>query len=203
MAEQVIQTIQNYVAHRLQSLQAMAEHPRKAALANLRRGVGRVPGELPELWGLFLQDLPEQLESDTGEPTRGEWAIYLALTHYAMHQQGHELPRDPMHKSKVSFGRAVRRLVKPVEDPEDCSILRRFNALATAASMPERMQHLRGLVQLMRAEGVPMDYTQLAVDLYLLQSETSASKVRLRWGQDYYRTVKETENLQINEMEES
>ena len=36
-------------AARLFRLQHLPEHRQKAALANLRRGVGRVPGELPEL----------------------------------------------------------------------------------------------------------------------------------------------------------
>ena len=39
---------------RLFRLYNLPEHPQKAALANLRRGVGRVPGDLPELWGEFL-----------------------------------------------------------------------------------------------------------------------------------------------------
>ena len=35
----------------------------EAELANLRRGVGKVPGELPELWGSFLQEMPDELKS--------------------------------------------------------------------------------------------------------------------------------------------
>ena len=33
----------------------------KAQLAQLRRGVGKRPGELPELWGMFLKNMPEEL----------------------------------------------------------------------------------------------------------------------------------------------
>ena len=193
MAEQTVQLIRNYVAQRLFRLQTLPEHPQKAALANLRRGAGRLPGELPELWGIFLQDFPEELESRDGKPTRAEWAVYLALTLYALHQQGHALPADNMHRPDVRFGRAVRSLVKEGETPEDSSVLRRFNALATASSMPERAQHLRGMVQLLRAEGIPLDYLQLAEDLYWLQSPASAAGVRLRWGQDYYYAAKQKE----------
>ena len=88
------QQLQRYVAARLRWLQTLPEHPRKAQLADLRRGVGRTPGELPELWGAFLQDMPEELQSATGNPTYAEWAIYLALTLYALHQQGQT---SPMH----------------------------------------------------------------------------------------------------------
>ena len=89
MTEQNVQLIRTYVARRLGWLQTQAEHPQKAILANLRRGVGHAPGDQPELWGVFLQDFPPELESQDGVPTRAEWATYLALTFYALHQQGH------------------------------------------------------------------------------------------------------------------
>lgn len=194
MAEQSIRTtIRTYVARRLNWLQGLPEHPQKAALANLRRGVGHAPGDLPELWGNFLQDLPPELESESGAPTRGEWAIYLALTLYALHQQGHALPGESMHQENARLGSAVRRLVKPDEKPEESSVLRRFNALATAADMPERAQHLRGIVQMLRAEGIPLDYVQLAAELFELQFPDGAQRVRLRWGQDYYRRPDEAD----------
>lgn len=194
MAEQIIHAIKSYVAYRLHWLQNLPEHQQKAVLANLRRGIGKAPGDLPELWGVFLQDLPAELESRTGAPTNAEWAIYLALTLYALHQQGHPLPADSMHEPSVSLGKAVRKLVEPGEKPEDSSILPRFNALATAGTMPACAQHLRGVIQLLRAKAVALDYVQLAVDLFQLQKPTSAAQVRLRWGQDYYYTPrKQTE----------
>ena len=91
-AQTVQEQVKNQVRQKIKQLQDLPEHPRKAALANLRRGVGRVPGDLPELWGSFLLGMPQELQSINGEPTRAEWSIYLALTLYAMHQQGNELP---------------------------------------------------------------------------------------------------------------
>lgn len=189
MAERMDQTIEDYVARRLRWLQTQTERPQKAALANLRRGLGRAPGELPQLWGIFLQDLPVALESRDGIPTKAEWAIYLALTLYAYHQQGHAISSANMHQRGAHFGCAVRRLVKEGELPEDSSILRRFNALATAKDMPERAQHLRGIVSLLRTKGIPLDYVQMAVELYWLQIADTASRVCLLWGQDYYRPL--------------
>ena len=202
MAEQAIQLIRVYMAQRLTWLSSLSEHPQKAALANLRRGVGHAPGDQPELWGIFLQDFPPELESQNGIPTRAEWAVYLALTFYAMHQQGHSLPKDAMHQNDARFGQAVRKLVSPGEAPEDCSVLRRFNALATASSMPECAQHLRGIIQLLRASGIPLDYIQLAEDLYWLQNPVTAQRVRLRWGQDYYYTSKAAETDHPQETKE-
>ena len=154
---QQLQQLQRYVAVRLHWLQTLPDHPRKAQLAGLRRGVGRTPGELPELWGAFLQDMPEELQSTTGNPTYAEWAIYLALTLYALHQQGQT---SPMHKEGEGLGKAARLLVPPGQDPGESSIQKRFNALATATQMPEISHHLRGMIQLLRAGGIPLDYVQ-------------------------------------------
>lgn len=77
-------------------------------------------------------------------------------------------------------------------------MLRRFNALATAEEITEISHHLRGMIQLLSAAkdgGIPLDYPQLAADLYELQytdpryAQTPAN-VRLRWGQDLYRGPK-------------
>ena len=129
--------LRGFVAGRLRALAALPEHPRKAALANLRRGVDCAPGDLPELWGAFLETLPPELEGKEGRPSKAEWAAYLAMTLYALHQQGHDLPNENMNRPGEGLGKAVRRLaVAKGEKPEDASVLRRFNALATAEAMP-------------------------------------------------------------------
>ena len=77
-------------------------------------------------------------------------------------------------------------------------MLRRFNALATAEEITEISHHLRGMIQLLRAAkdgGIPLDYPQLAADLYELQCTDPrypqiSANVRLRWGQDLYRDAK-------------
>lgn len=191
----MIELLRGFVAGRLRALAALPEHPRKAALANLRRGVDCAPGDLPELWGAFLEDLPPELEGKEGRPSKAEWAAYLAMTLYALHQQGHDLPNENMNRPGEGLGKAVRRLantqLRPKEGPEDASVLRRFNALATAEAMPERVHYLRGIVQLLRAEGVPLDYVRLAEDLYWLQVPAVAPRIRLQWGQDYYHSPKD------------
>ena len=134
-------------------------------------------------------------------PTRAEWAVYLTLTLYALHQQGRDMGREPMHREGQSLGQSVRRLVKPGEDPQDASVLRRFQALTSAASMQEVSQHLRGIIQILRSEGIALDYVRLAADLYDLQFPESSQRVRLRWGQDYYRMPADAEQLKHQEEE--
>ena len=42
------------------------------------------------------------------------------------------------------------------------------------------------MIQLLRREKIPLDYPQLAVDLYRLQFVESAPNVRLQWGRELY-----------------
>ena len=49
------------------------------------------------------------------------------------------------------------------------------------------MHHLRGVVQLLRGQSIPLDYALLADELALWQRRGGASIVRLRWGRAFYR----------------
>ena len=155
----------------------------KAMLANLRRGAGKMPGELPELWGIFLNGIPEEMLSRNGQPTKEEWAIYLSLTLFALHQQGNT---DSVHKDGISFGKAAAMLMNDNSDDERVRVLRRFGPAVTADSMNELSHHMRCIVEMMRAKAIKLDYVMLAKDLYYFQSEEGRKKTLLRWGQDFY-----------------
>lgn len=188
------QMVETYMERRLNALARDPNEGRvKAQLANLRRGIGKRPGELPELWGLLFADIPEELLSRNGEPTREEWSLYTALTLYALHQQSRNLREKNMHceQEEGRLGRAVGRLVSDEDDRE--RVARRFNAFATASDMQEAAHHLRGLVQLLRAEDIPLDYVRLAGELYRFQNPNDAPGVRLIWGQDFYRVKHDDE----------
>lgn len=161
--------------------------PQKAQLATLRRGAGKAPGELPELWGVLLEDIPEELLSQNGVPTYGEWSIYAAMTLFAVHQQGKDPKLEPMHRNGQTFGGAVAGLIQSKGDEE--RIIRRFNIAATATEPAELTHHLRGIVQLLREQDIALDYAALAADLYSYQFPESRARVRLRWGQDFYGTL--------------
>lgn len=135
------------VTRQLRRLQVLPEPQRRAELAELRRGVGRQPGDLPALWGALLADMPEQLQGSNG-PSKAEWAVYTALTLFALHQQGEA--GVSMNQPGRTLGGAVRQLAEKTAVEQDwtkSSVLRRFNALATADSMPEVSHHLRGMIQ--------------------------------------------------------
>lgn len=97
------------VTQQLRRLQVLPEPQRRAELAELRRGVGRQPGDLPALWGALLADMPEQLQGSNG-PSKAEWAVYTALTLFALHQQGEV--GVSMNQPGRTLGGAVRQLAK-------------------------------------------------------------------------------------------
>lgn len=155
----------------------------RAALAKLRRGIGKKPGEMPELWGVFLNKMSPELFSRTGEPSRAEWAIYISLTMFALHQQGSS---DTVHCEGRSLGRAAADLMNENTDESRERIMRRFGPVVTAKDMPELSHHIRGLVQLFKAKDVKLDYVRLAEDLYWFQDTNKRKNVQLKLGQDFY-----------------
>lgn len=158
----------------------------KAQLAQLRRGVGKRPGELPELWGIFLRNMPEELMGKEGRPSYAEWAIYTALTLFALHQQGHS---EPMHAEgeENRLGRAVKKLAHGEEEEEN--VRRKFSIAARSDDMEELSYHLKTLVRMLGSNDIKLDYEDLAKDLYRFQFENDTDQVRLKWGQDFYRFV--------------
>lgn len=185
LSEQAKQ-VYDFTRDKLLSLTRRSQPETRAALANLRRGVGRKPGEMPQLYGEFLEDMPETMYSDGNEPSYAEWAVYMAVTLYALHQQSKDICENNMNREKISLGEAASKLAADKDDRE--RIWRRFYVVATSEDMQEMSYHLRGLIQLLRDKDIPLDYPRLAKDLFLYQSSReSADSVRLTWGQDFYK----------------
>ncbi len=156
----------------------------RASLARLRRGIGKEPGSLPDLWEETLSGMPEPLAGAGAQPSYGEWAIHIALTLFALHQQGKDLKRKTMHQDGQRLGMAVRRLIQSPD--EETRVKRRFDLVVTADSPEEISHHLRGVVQLLKASDIPLDYAALTRDLYLMQFPEARDGVRLGWGRDFY-----------------
>lgn len=174
--------VKDYAARQIARLeQQRTESGGRAALARLRHGVGHIPGELPQLWGDFLSGLPEEMYSKSGKPTYEEWAIYIALTLFALHQQG---KTASMAAQGVSLGKAAAKLAANEEGQE--RIWPRLNLVALSDDMPEMAYRLRQLITLLRASDIGLDYGMLAEDLYEYQFAEAVGRVRLRWGQDFF-----------------
>ena len=179
-------TINEYVAVKINLLQKREESYTRATLAKLRRGVGRHPGNVPDIWDFTLSDMPEDWSSQSGEPTPYEWAAHMAITLFALHQQGKDIKQNPMSVRGGSLGSAVRLFINKRGMESENAIKRRFDTVITANAAEELSFHLRGLINLIKSESIPLDYPRLAEDLHKFQYPEQRDKIRLRWGQDYY-----------------
>lgn len=171
----------------------------KAYLAQLRRGIGKSPGELPELWGLFLKNMPEELMGKNGQPSYAEQAVYTALTLFALHQQGHSEPMNAEGEEN-RIGRAARKLVES-EDVEE-NIRMKLSIAAKSDDMTELSYYLKTIVKLLGNHNVKLDYVSLAKDLYWFQFENQTDRIRLKWGQDFYYYVNANDNGKEESYEE-
>lgn len=183
--------VEGFTKYKISSLLSQAKSGNTKSLAELRRGIGKRPGDLPQLWGCFLEDMPEQFYGDT-EPSRAEWAVYIALTMFAMHQQGKDPELQPMQTDGNSLGIAMLKLAEKWENRD--RVAKRFNTIVTSESMEELSHHLRGAVHLLKGENIGLDYPQLAVDIFRFQNPNMVSNVRLRWGRDFYKKSSTNKN---------
>lgn len=165
----------------------------KAELARLRRGVGHKPGELPELYGSLLKDMPENFWNSAGYTTKEEWSCYTVLTLYAWHQQGNDIKTHCVHTSNsMSLGSALRLLMYKSNDSNaEDRVLKKLQMLITSNDMNEFAYHLKNIITLLRGEMISLNYAELAGDVYEFQFEESRNRVSLKWGQDFYRENKE------------
>lgn len=153
-----------------------------AALARLRRGVGKKPGELLDILEFTLADDFIVARSDL-DASRDEKAAHVALTLFALHQQSQAAK---MHRRGTGLGAALRVLHTGPEQTLPDPLLRRFRVLGTAGSLDELVYHLRGAVQLLRAGGVGLDYGHLADQLVDWQWPGGPTRIRLSWGRDFF-----------------
>lgn len=191
MEKEISKYVRTQLALLAKDDRALEQSGSKAQLAQLRRGVGKRPGEFPELWGVFLKNIPEELMGKSEEPSYAEWSIYTALTLFALHQQGHSEPMNAEGEEN-RLGRAARKLVQDEDDEE--KIRMKLSIVARSDDMEEISYHLKTIVQLLGNSDVRLDYVDLAKDLYWFQFGDYADRIRLKWGQDFYRTVKVNDN---------
>lgn len=173
--------IYKYIVSKIEYIRSISDTGAgRGLMADLRHGVGKKPGEIPGLWGMIFDRIPAELTGHK-EASNAEWAIYTALTLYALHQQGND---TNMHQKDMSVGRAASLLVKDEEDVK--RILNRLNLVATAVSQEDLAYHLRGVVQLLKSEKLPLDYARLAKEIYLFFDQERAGAIKLAWGRDFY-----------------
>ncbi len=198
--------VRGYVKARIASLQRRLLSPQGkssavANLARLRRSVNKKPGSTPDTWEIEFEGLPELLVGSGSEASAGEWAVHLALSLYAVHQQSQdqEMYRQSSGEYPCGIGHAVKRLalygMQEGEELELDEMPRRFAAMVTAETIDEVAHYARQLVQQLRAKQIPLDYVCLAGQLYDYQNPYRRDAVRLEWGREFARSIKRHENM--------
>ncbi|NRQ32967.1 type I-E CRISPR-associated protein Cse2/CasB [Nonomuraea sp. NN258] len=154
-----------------------------AALAQLRRGAGKLPEEVPELWGMAgTEQLYGEQSLSEREALKAEFALFSAITLYALHQQSK--PGQDMHQTGTELGTAVRRLMPSATLDEP--IRRRFVRLGTATTPKVLTERLREVVILLRNASIALDYGILSRQLYQAQDPDGMRQVRQRWGGSFH-----------------
>ena len=163
----------------------------KAQLAKLRVLDPLRPAADPSLYEVIFGDLPSTLVGTGDEPSRSELALAMALHLHAVHQQGRS---EAMHSSIVGLGKSMQRLAIAKGHGGELSegVVTRLNLLVRATSPAMRLQHLRSIVRQLRDERIPLDYGQLAVDLYDLARPDTSARAHLAWARDFHARPKKT-----------
>ncbi|MFQ6144176.1 type I-E CRISPR-associated protein Cse2/CasB [Streptomyces seoulensis] len=160
---------------------AAAQRPPGEDLAILRRGLSRPAGTVLEMFPFYTCPI-DDFAARRGEMSAEQEAEHIALALYGLHQQSQD---RPMHRDGVGLGRAMlalRRHDRTSEEAVDSRFQQAFSATSTAALQ----QRLRGLITQLKDIKQPLDYNRLISDLHDWNRPDSRSRVRRRWGLDYY-----------------
>ncbi|MBM6868152.1 type I-E CRISPR-associated protein Cse2/CasB [Collinsella tanakaei] len=192
-----------YVARKVAGLQSAllgtgsATASARGSLARLRRLDKPSGGSWATAGGEIFLGLPE-LDLSKRDEDRMLRAVKVALKLYALHQQSQQKPMAITKKDdeqneppfRRSFGWSCRAIEYDLD--EASGVVRRMASVEAARDFAGIETCLRGLIQLMRAEDVQVDYCQLGRDLYLLQFDGYRDEVFMRWSRDYYRSYEKS-----------
>jgi len=181
-----LRTCAAFVARLRQFVPAERDAPavksyKRAALAALRRGLGKAPGEAPEMFPYIIPALP------TGLSTRNEQAYFLIASLFAWRPlEWPYTPGDPHLNPSAnpsanhSLGVSYRRLA---EKTGSDSVEKRFIALLNA-HQDDLPAHLRHAVGLITAQEIPIDWTRLLYDVLWWNEPNRSSQ--LSWARGYW-----------------
>ena len=153
-------------------LQGLKDREDRGALAALRRGLGRPPGEEPEMHKYVVR-------WTGGEQSRWEENTYYLVAALFAH---HPVQWDK-REGQSNLGASFSRLSTPDGIVPE-SIERRFTNLLSVPAEDLHL-HLRHAVSLLKSKNVPVDWVRLLNDLRWWGHEDLW--VQRRWSQAFWR----------------
>lgn len=161
------------VAH----LHGLAEREDRGALAALRRGLGKEPGTVPEMYPHV-----EPYVSGAGRPQAD--AAYVVASLFGAHPVPWKKDDDTPYNT--SFGWTLNRIRFRDNGSEDQGVARRFVAALNSAreALPV---HLRQLLSLLHARDpeAPVDWERLFQDI--VDWDHIDRRVQRRWAEGFWR----------------
>lgn len=153
--------------HFVSYLESLAVHENRGALADLRRGLGKGPGEAPEMFPYlapFTQNLSYRRERD----------FYLLASLFGLHPQSW----NGDHAGNI--GASLRAI-----GDEGGGVERRFVALLNAR-WADLDDHLRHVISLCAAHDVPIDWNSLLADLR--RWDAASRSVQRSWARSFWQS---------------
>lgn len=152
-------------------LRTLNANPRKRGdLAHLRRGLGRLPGTVTEMYPVVVNALPDQLDD------WGEQMHYLIAALFALH---------PSSTFEGNMGKHFSELGNPRELSSE-ALERRFITLLNAR--PENLYRiLPPIINRLKVAGIPIFWEQLLDDLQQWQYPAERQRVRKRWADTFWK----------------
>lgn len=160
----------------------LVKQENRAALAALRRGLGKTPGEAAEMYPYVMPFIGDTLS------LRRQNDFFLVASLFATHQIG--WPGSPNEKRGTNLGASFRRLRAAVDS---ASIEKRFVALLNA-EREDLPDHLRHAISLLKAHEIPVDWFQLLRDLAGWEWESHS--IQRAWSLAFWRDESPTESAE-------
>lgn len=157
----------------------------RGALAALRRGLGKPPGTVAEMF-------PYVVPWESHAEERHKDAYYLVAALFAWHPRNWPSTEDAW---RTNLGASFAWLGR--EDGGE-GVERRFVALLNARG-EDLPDHLRGAIGLMRAREVPVDYARLLGDIQ--QWDRDDRRVQRAWARAFWGHQRTSEDGQGHEDE--
>ncbi len=165
----------------VRSLEQLRDEENRAALAALRRGLGKSPAETAEMHRYVLPWISPDAPPWEEEP------YYLIASLFAWHQISWP---EGDSTEPTNLGASFARLAREVEGE---SVERRFVAMLNC-HREDLPAHLRHAVGLLKGREVPIDWAQLLSDVRHWGRESRS--VQLEWARAFWGAAPEGEAAQ-------
>lgn len=164
-------TAADHAQHFADYLKGFVARDDRAPLAALRRGLGKAPGEAPEMYPFIVPWIPAD--------ARGwrENSYYLVASLFALHQ----VSWHGDSQEERNLGASLRRLYRETQGE---GVEKRLVALLNCHP-DDLADHLRRVIALLKAHDVPVDWAQLLRDIQRWNSPYRGAQrqwARAYWG---------------------